>query len=281
MRNLEEKIVSWGRSQASIRAILVVGSRARQDHPGDEWADLDLMVFAADFTDYLACGDWLNEIGVVWVCIPSQTSNGDPERLVLFEDAKKVDFVFYPADELKRLARSKALPEVYQRGYSILIDKDGWAAQMPGPPNAPPPSKLPSKDDFLATVNEFWYGAVYVAKQIQRRNLWVVKARDGTMKDGLLEMMEWHAVATHGLDYDTWHSGHFLAEWTDPQTWAALHSAFGTFEARDSWRALRATMELFRRLATETAQCLDYSYPETLDRRVAQFVSGLDAERDL
>lgn len=281
IKQLEERIVIWAEARPNIRAILVVGSRARRDHPGDEWADLDLMVFAADFTDYLSGLDWLDGIGQVWVSLPYQTGDGDPERLVLFEGGYKVDFVFFSLDELQRLANVPGLPGVYRRGYYILIDKDGLAAQIPPPPDRRPFDDPPSEDSFLLTANAFWYGAVYVAKQIRRRELWVVKFRDWTMKEDLLKVIEWHAQASHSRNYDTWHIGRFMPEWTDPQTWDALHRAFGRFEAGDSWRALLVTMDLFRRLATETASHLGYDYPATLDEHVTTFVNTLYRADDL
>jgi aminoglycoside 6-adenylyltransferase len=111
-----------------------------------------------------------------------------------------------------------------------------------------------------------------LARQIRRRNLWVAKSRDWVLKGRLLTMLEWHARATHGWDTDTWYEGKFLAQWTDPGTWQALHGVFGHFDAADSWPALFATMDLYRHLATETAAHLGYAYPTALDERVTQFV---------
>jgi aminoglycoside 6-adenylyltransferase len=106
----------------------------------------------------------------------------------------------------------------------------------------------------------------------------VVKFRDWTMKEFLLTMLEWHACAIHGWRYDTWHSGRFLAEWTDPATWESLHQTFGHFEAADSWRALLASMTLFRRLARQTGARLGYAYPAMLDEQVTQLVNELYVE---
>jgi hypothetical protein len=39
-------------------------------------------------------------------------------------------------------------------------------------------------------------------------------------------------------------------------------------------------MDLFRRLATETAARLGYAYPAALDKRVTQLVNALHAEDD-
>lgn len=65
MLSLQNRIIAWAETQPAIRAVLVVGSRARRDHPGDEWADLDTMVFANDFQPYLSQMDWLSAIGNV------------------------------------------------------------------------------------------------------------------------------------------------------------------------------------------------------------------------
>ena len=278
IKELEKNALSWATIRPDIRAVLVVGSRARRQHSADEWSDLDLMIFSTNFNSYLSDTAWLAAIGVVWVCLPHQTGDGDPELLVLFDGGYKVDFIFYTLEELGRLAKRITLPSVYHRGYYVLLDKDKLAAQIPPSPFTPPSVEPVTEADFQLAVNGFWYGAVYVAKQIRRRNLWVVKFRDWTMKTELLKMAAWHARTIHGWDYDTWHNGHFLSEWTDPQTWQALHNAFGNFEAGASWRALVTTMDLFRRLATEAGARLGYDYSETLDRQVTQFVNVLYQE---
>jgi aminoglycoside 6-adenylyltransferase len=96
-------------------------------------------------------------------------------------------------------------------------------AQLPPSPFAPPPYEKPAADFFTLVVNSFWHDAVYVARQIRRRNLWAANLRNAKMKEiVLLRMLEWHARAVNGWDYDTWHNGYFLSEWTSPQTWDEL-----------------------------------------------------------
>jgi aminoglycoside 6-adenylyltransferase len=278
---LEDQIGAWAGTQPHIRAILVVGSQARQDHPGDEWADLDLMVFTSEANQYLTSTDWLKAIGRVWVVIPHQTGDGDPEQLVLFEDGYKVDFVFCSLEELQRLGQDSTLPGVYRRGYYVLVDKDGLAQKLPPPSFDAPPGQQPAEEEFTLTIQRFWYGAVYVAKQIRRRELWIVKFRDWTMKESLLKMIEWHTRANQGWNYDTWHDGRFMLEWTDPETQEALYQVFGGFDAVDCWHALLSSMDLFRRLARETASALGYSYPTELDGNVTDFVKMLNKADDL
>lgn len=281
MQQLEDRVIAWAESQPDIRAILVIGSRARYDFPADEWSDLDLMIFATDFEKYLANDDWLDDIGEAWLNLPLETGRGHPECIVRLDGLCKVDFVFLTVGDLRRMVESGTLDGVYHRGYYILVDKDGLAAQLPPSPFNPPPYEKPPEHFFALAVKWFWHDAVVIACQIRRRNLWFVKLRDWKMKETLLRMLEWHARAVHGWDYDTWHSGHFLSEWTDSQTWNELHSAFGQFDAAGSWQALLTTMNLFRRLATETALRLSYPYPTAVDEHVARLVNTLYGEDNL
>ena len=281
MQQLEDRVIAWAESQPDIRAILVIGSRARHDFPADEWSDLDLMVFATDLEKYLSSDDWLDDIGAAWLILPLETGGGHPERIVRFDGLCKVDFVFLLVNDLQRMVESGRLDGIYRRGYYILADKDSLAAQLPPSPFGPPPYERPPKHFFTLAVKWFWHDAVVIASQIRRRNLWFVKFRDWKMKETLLMMLEWHAHAVHGWDCDTWHAGHFLSEWTDSQTWSELHRSFGQFDAAGSWQALLTTMNLFRRLATETAARLSYPYPTAVDERVTQLVNTFYAEDDL
>ena len=45
----------------------------------------------------------------------------------------KVDFSFYPITLLHALATIETLPDDYNIGYQILLDKDGILTKMPSP----------------------------------------------------------------------------------------------------------------------------------------------------
>jgi aminoglycoside 6-adenylyltransferase len=277
MKSFEQRVITWAKARPDIRAILVVGSSARRDHPSDEWSDLDLMIFTTDLKKYLTGIDDLDQIGHVWVSVPYEHNENFLEHLVLFEGGHKVDFCLFHESELDTLIQHKELPHVYQRGYYIVLDKDGLAAKMPPSLFGVPVADLPSPEVFNATVNMFWYSALRMAKQLRRRDLWAVKFSDNIMKEHLLRLIEWHARAQHGIAHDTWHDGRFMSEWVDEQTWTTLFAAFGHFDAADSWRALLTTMDLFHRLATETALLLGFPYPEPLDTNITSLVNQLHA----
>jgi aminoglycoside 6-adenylyltransferase len=275
MEQFEAPIIEWAQTRGDIRAVLVVGSRARSEPPADPYSDLDLMVYTTDWSDYVADTDWLGRFGAVWVTVQDDIGEGRPEFLALYNGGYKLDFAFDRASKLEQIAGMDTLPEVLDRGYRVLLDKDGITARFPAKPDRAPSSMPPTLDEFTETVNTFWYGTVYVAKQIKRNNLWTVKYRDWTMKQQLLTMLEWHARAQNGWDYDTWYEGKLITRWVDPDTLDELDRCFGHFDAADSWRALLATMALFRRIATTTARRLAYTYPAALDDSVTRYVEEL------
>ena len=274
LKQYEERIVAWASAHSSIRVAIVCGSTARPINPADEWADLDFEIYVTDFSEFLANTDWLTGFGSVWTYLQLEEKEG-PVFLVVYAGGEKVDFHFFLVDELEKQVFCQKLHTSYARGYHIAVDKNNQATKLPAPLTMPPPIEKPSEGAFAAQVSAFWYGALYVAKQIRRRNLWVVKFRDWTMKQNLLKVMEWHAQSRNSWNLDTWHDGHYMSQWADPQLFETLQQTFGRFDASDSWRALLVTTDIFSRLSRELALSLDYRYPVELDDQVTQYLRDL------
>lgn len=93
------------------------------------------------------------------------------------------------------------------------------------------------------------------------------------MKRLLLQMIEWHARATHGWDYDVWHNGRFLETWADPRIINDLKQVFAHYDETDIKQALFATVDLFRWIAQETTEKLGYAYPIDGDQQVTQWLT--------
>lgn len=54
MEQLLERFVAWAVNCSDIRGAVIVGSRARTDHPADEWSDIDIIVITTDPDRYLS-----------------------------------------------------------------------------------------------------------------------------------------------------------------------------------------------------------------------------------
>ncbi len=277
---LTQRFVEWAKEEEGIRSALILGSRARADHPADASSDLDIAILVVDPQPYLSGADWVRKIGQPWLTFIEHTGDGHfYERRVLFEGGYDVDFAFFPVEAMQGVLTGQFpadLADILQRGVSVILDKDGLAAQLIAAAPKPPLPAPPSRDEFLNLVDDFWYHTVWTAKKLQRGELWTAKfCCDSYMKWRLLRMVEWHARLLHGQDYDTWHSGRFLEEWADPRLVEGLRPSFSAYDEAGLWRALFATMDLFHWLALETAQRLGYPYPSSGEERATQLVTKI------
>ncbi len=225
---LIERFVSWAEKETTISSAVVIGSRARTDHPADEWADLDVIVVTRDPALLLAQPDWLDDIGnPVVTFIEDTSSGGEKERRVLFDNGLDVDFSVIPYNKIEMMLQPQVFAQVvgemsniFGRGVRVLLDKDGQIKQLDQLVSLAQaaPTQLPSETNFLQVVNDFWYHTVWTARHLRRGELWWGgSGLNGRLRDLLFIMMEWQARAIRGPNYDTWFRGRFLEEWADPR----------------------------------------------------------------
>ncbi|MEA4919927.1 MAG: aminoglycoside 6-adenylyltransferase [Clostridiaceae bacterium] len=255
-----------------VHAAIIIGSQAREDHPSDDSSDLDVILIVGDTAHYLKDDRWLENIGGLQISFLEKTIGGATERRILFEGALDVDFIIMTEEDLKSLFSRKALNGIFGRGYKILVDKIGLEGLNEAPLQAKA-NKL-SEQEFLNLVNDFFYHTVWTAKKLKRGEMWTAKlCLDSYMKFLLLQMIECHALALHGEDYDIWHSGRFIEEWAESWIIKELSVCFAHFEESDIKEALFNTMSLFRAVAKEAAQMMAYTYPNKADEFASAWVS--------
>lgn len=273
---LERRFVAWAQTQPALRAAVVVGSRARPEPP-DPLSDLDLVVFTTTPETY-AGRNWLSALGPLWLAVRNTTGAGDPEWLALYAGGFKADFVLTRTPESASLAdRLRATPyrRVYQRGVRALFNHGGaldlptdWVA---GPLAAPPP---PSAAEFAEEVQAAGYAADRAARMLARGDLWRAKQQvDGALKQRLGQMLAWHAAAHPGDRPPPWDDGRYLSAWAEAEALAALPGTFGDYSVAGLWRALTATLDLYHRLARETAARWGYAYAAGAEAQLTAWIA--------
>ena len=273
--SLEKQICTWARKRDDVLALVVIGSRARQDHPADEWSDLDLMLFVTDPQVYAADGTWISQFGEIWLQTHKITGLGDPEWLVLFAGGLKVDFLLVSgADNHNETLFGTKYLFVTRRGVRVLLDKQrGFEREDFQAPSLE--WQKPDEAAFTAVLNQFWLSSYRAANIIQRGELWRAKMIiDAELRRLLLCLLEWHAKAVNGGAYDTWHDGRFLVEWADPQTLAVLPEIFAPFNKARTSHALLRMMELMNKLGKEVADQWCYHYPATATKHVRDWIAA-------
>jgi aminoglycoside 6-adenylyltransferase len=273
---LVSSIAAWAEANANVLALIMTGSRVRPGAVVDEFSDIDIEIIARDPGALITDDGWLSSFGRVWVYLPLSEGQPYPTRLVFYEGGMKVDFSLCGVERVREMAGAKALDDLYERGYRVLVDKEGMTSGLPAPSGTFPAKRLPDQEEFSAIVTEFWFEAAHIPRYLLRDELWVVKFRDWTMKELLLKMLEWHAVARSDAPVDVWHIGSHLKEWLDVVTREEIGGIFARFDARSSWDGLLATTALFRRVAAETAAALGLTYPAEMDADVSGYIATFE-----
>ena len=271
-----DRIIHWARDEEAIRAVVITGSLARGDGSVDEFSDLDAQIITRDIQRLTRDDSWLDALGEVWIRFPLHVDA--PYRLVWFASGRKVDFQFVNPDEILAMRETGELSDEYRRGYLVALDKDGLLADLPPSPRQIPMPAPQSRREVEAVINEFWFEAIHVAQFIRRREFWVAKYRDWTMKENLLRLLEWHARAMAEEDVNTWLLGKRILQWTDAPSAEAITRIWPRWDAAETWRALLAQLELCRRLSRELHAALGLDYPEAKFLAIEQYIRQLYAE---
>jgi len=265
-QKLVSNIIAWGEICSRLYAAVIIGSHARSDHQADEYSDLDIIMIVDEPDYFLSSDQWLNDIGEYHISFVENTIGGEKERRVLFELSLDVDFIILPQSSIKALTSEEGAT-ILGNGFCVIIDKIGLQDIITPPSQTKQTAILPTEQEFINIVNDFWYHCVWAVKKLQRGELWTAKfCIDYYMKCKLLSIIEHHALAMHGLDYNTWHDGRFIEEWAEKWIIEKLSRCFAYYDKADIKAALHATMDLFRVVAIETAEMLNFKYPQAADQ---------------
>jgi aminoglycoside 6-adenylyltransferase len=272
-----DRIVAWAATRPDVEAVLQSGSRVRPDGPVDAYSDYDVELYTRERERYLGT-DWLAEIAPVMVHLALDDDPEHTSRLVFYADGTKVDYQVMDVDLLERLERD-GLDELHERGYRVLHDPNGRAARLPAATHRSPVHPPPAEAEFDFTCREFWFEAAHIPRSLARGEPWVVKFRDWTMKEDLLRMLEWHALATSGDETDVWYIGTKLRAWVAPDVLARLDAVFGRFDAEDARRALDATTALFAELSAVVARRYGFPDPSAIGDPVQAYIASFERRR--
>jgi aminoglycoside 6-adenylyltransferase len=254
--------VAWAEARGDVKALLLLGSRARTETPADEWSDVDLTLVVDEPDRYLGEGEWLEEFGRPLLTFVEPTAVGSAfERRVLYEDGLDVDVAVVTAEWLEHAAADPETARVVKRGARVLVDKIALAELLARAPSTEPERPLSTELELAELGTDFWYHAVWAAKKLARGEVLVAKRSvDGYLKERLLTLLAWHAASSVPA-VDTWHEARFFERWADPRAVEAMREAYARYDRDDVARALRATMDIFERFERETAAKLGLPPP--------------------
>ena len=257
--NIKEKLLALAKDDEDIKAIVLIGSSTRDTVKADEYSDLDVVI-ATEKPEGWLYGDCPKKLGSVKISFVEPTLGGGKERRMLYDGSLDVDMIVFTPEQFKKAIREGVASWVMNRGYEILYDAEGFSTLLEEHiSHELKPTDL-AEPEFNNMVNDFFFHTVWASKKILRGELWTAKmCIDAYLKNYLLKMIEMYSVSKYHAD--VWHDGRFLDRWAEKEILSDLEKCFAHYDREDMVSALLATLDLFCRLASQTAEIKGYKYP--------------------
>lgn len=277
------KLAQWAAARGDVRAVLLIGSRAAEGSVADVLSDFDIIITVTDVETLTNDSSWQLEMGrplVGWGDEDVVEGFRTVFRGVVYDDGTKVDYWLWPVPLLRHISTLTPLPDELDAGYRVLLDKDGTAAKWPAPTyRAYVPTK-PTRAEYRALVEEFWWDTTYAAKSLWRGELVFAKSymfEHEIRLEVLQLMLEWWIGVQTNWSVPTGRFGRGLRQLLPPEVWADIEATYVGSDVDENWDALLRLIALFRQLAVGVADALGFDYPGYIDERVTAYVESVRA----
>ncbi len=276
-------LTRWAIGRDAVRAVILTSSRAIPNAPVDLLSGYDVILVVRDVDPFFQHREWLSDFGPVLAVYrdPLTPYCGFPKSgfVTQYENGLKIDFSLWPVDIVRAISLASELPEEFDAGYRVVLDKDGLSAGLKAPTYEAYIPKPPTEHEYRTVVELLFHEATYVAKHLWRGDLTAAKVNlDYYMKvENLRIMLEWLIEIDHGWAVKPGPYGRRLKSWLRPDLWAELEATYTGADPGKNWEAMFRTIELFRKVAVEVGDSLGFAYPQDLHDRAVAYLQWVRA----
>jgi aminoglycoside 6-adenylyltransferase len=286
MKVREEKlkqIIHWAENNPDIRAVLLTSSLVNPYAPVDDFSDLDVELVFDNRSFYESENEWIRLFGEPISMIEEDESVFDGKhamKMVLYKDHVKVDFKLYQVTEFIEDIKEENLPEDWDVGYRVLIDKDNLTEKLKEPTYQSVMIQKPSEKEFKQLMNDFWWDTTYVAKCLKRGDIFYAKFMSENIlrTDYLVPLIEWYIAGNHNWNTITTNKhGRLFKKYLSADLWSKVERTFSGSDIEENWKALLECADLVHELGTSLAEKLHFIYPAKLEKDIRNYLEEVKA----
>ena len=281
--NPEHFIIEWAQARTDIRAVLITSTRAIPDAKRDALSDYDVILIVESIQPFVDDRSWINDFGdvlvVYWDPVYPDLIYGIDmiANVTQYKSGLKIDFTLQPVNLFQKIVVAPALPAELDAGYRVLLDKDGLTRSMLPPTGKGYIPKPPTLETYQLIINDFFSDGPYVAKCLWRDEIMPAKwCLDFDMRYVYLQkFLEWRVEMDHDWSLPVNVNGKYLKQHLPPELWSQVEGIFAGADIEENWNALMNMIALFRRVAVEVGEHLEYPYPHELDQGVTAYAEKI------
>lgn len=274
-----EQIIIWAENNPDIHVVLLTSSLVNPYAPVDDLSDLDVELVFENMKEYEADKKWIYLFGEPISMVEEDETYFDGKhamKMVLYADHVKVDFKLYQRSEFLKEVQKEQLPEDWDVGYKVLVDKDNLTKKLKSPTYQSVMIQKPTEQRFQQLMNDFWWDTTYVAKCLKRGDLFYAKfmSEDVIRTDYLVPLIEWYIASFHDWKNITTNKhGRLFRKYLSAELWERVEATFSGSNINDNWHALYAAADLVHELGTALAQKLDFEYPQKHEHDIRKYLA--------
>ena len=247
-KEMMDLIMRTANDDSRIRAVYMNGSRTNPNAPKDIFQDYDIVYVVEETKSFIQDREWIRRFGdILFMQYPDEhpdyPSDSDKENsygwLMIFKDGNRLDLTVKTISH----ARENILEDSLCR---VLLDKDGI---LPSVPEASEETYLvhrPSKEQYAAVCNEYWWCLNNIAKGLWRKE--VTYAQDMlnfVVRKQLERMLSWKIGEMTGYSVSIGKSGKYMNKWLSEEEWKKYLDTYCGADVNDMWKSVETMCSLF------------------------------------
>ena len=278
-----EQIIHWAENNPDIRAVLLTSSLVNPYAPVDDFSDLDVELVFENRASYESENEWIRLFGEPISMIEENDSVFDGKhamKMILYKDHVKVDFKLYQVSEFIEEINRETLPEDWDVGYRVLVDKDNLTKNLKPSTYQSVMIHQPTEKEFQQLMNDFWWDTTYVAKCLKRGDIFYAKFMSENIlrTDYLVPLIEWYIAGNHDWNNITTNKhGRLFKKYLPSGLWNKVEATFSGNDLEENWKALFACADLVHELGTSLAEKLHFIYPVKLEDDIHNYLTEIQS----
>lgn len=272
-KEMYEQILKVAESDEKIRAVYMNGSRTNKNVPEDIFQDYDIVYVVEETRHYIEDREWFHVFGeILYMQYPDESpyfpscKENSYGWLMQFADGIRVDLTVQCVDYAREHIKDDRL-------CRILLDKDNILPQIEEATDQDYWVTKPTREQFLAACNEFWWCTNNIAKGLWRKEMpYVQDMANDVVRPELVRLLDWKAGIMTDWSVSTGKSSKYLYRWLPQEEWSAFLETYFDGNVDNAWKAVLKMCDLFGNVARDVGKQLGYPYNEKEGAAARQYL---------
>lgn len=274
-KEMFDLILNFAKNNDLIKAVILNGSRANPNAEKDDFMDYDIVFVVDKVLPFIENKSFIKHFGDILIMqepdnpdlFTPEISNKDKYTyLMQFTDGSRIDLTFANLDFAKKICLEDSQTV-------ILMDKGKFLPKILPPSDGEYVIKKPTKNEFLACSNEFWWLSTYIAKGLWRKQtIYALEMFTQNVHPELMKMIRWYIGLKNNFSVNSGNYGKYFEKFLPNKMYLQLLKTYPGSDEKNIYSSLKIMCRLFDSTAKEISDNLDFGYSLKESENVMKYI---------